>query len=129
MMNRAYKYRLYPTTEQADLINKNIGCSRFIYNHFLALAKSDGYLNYSQYAKALPLLKKAYPFLKEVESTSLQQTLKDLDKSFARFFKKLGGFPKFKSKRNPKQSYRCQMVKNNIRVTDNYIRLPKLSFK
>ena len=38
----AYKYRLYPTTESAALINKNIGCSRFIYNHFLALAKSDG---------------------------------------------------------------------------------------
>ena len=126
MMNRAYKYRLYPTTEQAALINKNIGCSRFIYNHFLALAKSDGYLNYNQYAKALPLLKKAYPFLKEVESTSLQQTLKDLDKSFAGFFKKSGGFPNFKSKGNPKQSYRCQMVNNNIQITDNYIKLPKL---
>ena len=125
-MNRAYKYRIYPTTKQAELIAKNIGCSRFIYNHFLALAKNDGYLNYNQYAKALSLLKKAYPFLKEVESTSLQQTLKDLDNSFSRFFKKLGGFPNFKSKRNPKQSYRSQMVNNNIQIIDNYIKLPKL---
>ena len=125
-MHRAYKYRIYPTNEQTNLINKNIGCSRFIYNHFLALAKENGYIGYKEFAKALTLLKKAYPFLKEVESTSLQQTLKDLDSAFSRFFKKLGGFPKFKSKRNPKQSYRSQMVNNNIQIIDNYIKLPKL---
>ncbi len=126
MMNRAYKFRIYPTTEQAESVGKNIGCSRFIYNRFLALAKEDGYLGYTKNAKAIPLLKKAYPCLKEVDSTSLQQTLKDLDNSFSRFFKKLGGFPKFKSKRNPKQSYRSQMVNNNIEIIDNYIKLPKL---
>lgn len=125
-MYRAYRFRIYPTIEQTEMIARNIGCSRFIYNHFLALAKNDGYLSYSNYCKALTLLKKAYPFLKEVDSTSLQQTLKDLDSSFSRFFKKLGGFPKFKSKRNPKQSYRSQMVNNNIRIIDNYIKLPKL---
>ena len=125
-MNRAYKFRIYPTNQQAELISKNIGCSRFVYNYFLDLAKKDGYHNYSQYAKTLTLLKKEYPFLKEVESTSLQQTLKDLDSSFSRFFKKLGGFPNFKSKRNPKQSYRSQMVNNNIQILDNNIKLPKL---
>ncbi|MBE0451948.1 MAG: helix-turn-helix domain-containing protein, partial [Clostridia bacterium] len=50
------------------MINKNIGCSRFIYNHFLALSKADKYLGYNKYAKRLTILKKAYPFLKEVES-------------------------------------------------------------
>ncbi|MCD4713494.1 MAG: helix-turn-helix domain-containing protein, partial [Clostridiales bacterium] len=74
-MHRAYKYRIYPTISQVELINKNIGCSRFIYNHFLALSISDKYLGYIEYAKKLTILKKAYPFLKEVESTSLQQTL------------------------------------------------------
>lgn len=125
-MNRAYKFRLYPTTEQADLINRNIGCCRFIFNHFLALAKDNGYLSYNTYAKELPVLKKAYSWLKEVESTSLQQTLKDLDSAYSRFFKKLGGYPKFKSRRNPKQSYRCQLVNGNIELRDNCIKLPKL---
>ncbi len=127
-MHRAYKYRIYPTIEQAELINKNIGCSRFIYNHFLALSKADKYLGYNEHAKRLTILKKAYPFLKEVESTSLQQTLRDLDSAYSRFFKKLAGFPKFKDKRNPKQSYRSQMVNSNIQIRENHIKLPKLGF-
>lgn len=127
-MNKAFKFRIYPTTEQADLINRNIGCSRFVFNHFLSLAKDNGYLSYNKYAKELPFLKKAYPWLKVAESTSLQQTLKDLDSAFQRFFKKLGGYPKFKSRRNPKQSYRCQLVNGNIELRDNYIKLPKLGY-
>ncbi|MFZ5967801.1 MAG: IS200/IS605 family element RNA-guided endonuclease TnpB [Bacillota bacterium] len=125
-MNKAFKFRIYPTTEQADLIMKNIGCTRFVYNHFLALAKDNGYLSYNKYAKELPLLKKAYSWLKEAESTSLQQTIKDLDKAFQSFFTKKAKYPKFKSRQNPKQSYRCQMVNSNIEVRDNYIKLPKL---
>lgn len=76
-------------------------------------------------------MKKDYPWLKEVDSTSLQQTLKDLDKAFKSFFEKKAKYPRFKSKRKHRQSYRCQLVVNkkgnrNIEVSNNYIKLPKL---
>jgi putative transposase len=71
--------------------------------------------------------------LREVDSISLQQSLKDLDKAFKSFFKGLGGFPKFKSKKNNKQSYRTQYFKSSsgnesIEIKDNKIKLPKLSW-
>jgi putative transposase len=136
-MLKAYKYRIYPNKEQEILINKNIGCVRFIFNHYLS-ERIDSYkteqksLNYSDNANNLKLLKKEYEWLKEVESTSLQQTLRDLDQAYKNFFRRIkqggdkAGFPKFKSKKNNKQSYRCQVVNNNISVNENRIKLPKL---
>ena len=136
-MLKAYKYRIYPNKEQERLINKNIGCTRFVFNHYLS-KRIDTYkseeksLNYNDNANNLKLLKKEYEWLKEVESTSLQQTLRDLDQAYKNFFRRVkqggdkAGFPKFKSKRNNKQSYRCQVVNNNICVGENRIKLPKL---
>ena len=136
-MLKAYRYRIYPNKEQEILINKNIGCTRFVFNHYLS-ERIDNYkeaqksLNYSDNANNLKLLKKEYEWLKEVESTSLQQTLRDLDQAYKNFFRRVkqggdkAGFPKFKSKRNNKQSYRCQVVNNNICVNENRIKLPKL---
>lgn len=136
-MLKAYKYRIYPNKEQEILINKNIGCCRFVFNHYLA-ERIDNYkdngktLNYNDNANNLKELKKEYNWLKEVESTSLQQTLKDLDTAYKNFFRRVKqgggelGFPKFKSKKNNKQSYRCQCVNNNIDIIDNKIKLPKL---
>ena len=136
-MLKAYKYRIYPNKEQEVLINKNIGCTRFVFNHYLS-ERIDSYkeeqksLNYSDNANNLKQLKKEYEWLKEVESTSLQQTLRDLDQAYKNFFRRVkqggdkAGFPKFKSKRNNKQSYRCQVVNNNICVNENRIKLPKL---
>lgn len=136
-MLKAYKYRIYPNKEQERLINKNIGCTRFVFNHYLS-KRIDTYkseeksLNYNDNANNLKLLKKEYEWLKEVESTSLQQTLRDLDQAYKNFFRRVkqggdkAGFPKFKSKRNNKQSYRCQVVNNNICVNENRIKLPKL---
>ena len=136
-MLKAYKYRIYPNKEQEILINKNIGCTRFVFNHYLS-KRIDTYkseeksLSYNDNANDLKLLKKEYEWLKEVESTSLQQTLRDLDQAYKNFFRRIrqggdkAGFPKFKSKKNNKQSYRCQVVSNNICVNENRVKLPKL---
>jgi putative transposase len=131
IVDKAYSFRIMPNKEQEELINKNIGCGRFVFNYFLAKSKDDKYLSYSKFATQLPKLKKKYNWLKEVDSISLQQSLKDLDKAFKRFFKGLGGFPKFKSKKNNKQSYRTQYFKRfsgteSIEIKDNKIKLPKL---
>ncbi|MGG3839616.1 IS200/IS605 family element RNA-guided endonuclease TnpB [Paenibacillus thiaminolyticus] len=129
-MHRAYKFRLYPNKEQAALINKTIGCSRFVFNHFLAKRK-EAYeqekktLNYHECSAMLTQLKKEIEWLKEVDSTALQSAVKDLDSSYKKFFKEKKGYPKFKSKKNPKQSYTCKM---NIKVEGNCIKLPKLGW-
>jgi len=118
---RAYKYRIYPNKTQAELINKTIGCYRFVYNYYLAkkinLYKTEQKsMNYTACANDLKNLKKEYEWLKEVDSISLQQSLRDLDTAYQNFFRRIKngekevGFPKFKSKKNPKQSYRTQYV-------------------
>jgi len=134
---KAYKYRIYPNKEQEILINKTIGCCRFVFNYYLAkrieLYKSEQKsLNYNSNANDLKELKKEYIWLKEVDSISLQQTLKDLDKSYQNFFRRVkqggdkAGFPKFKSKKNNKSSFRSQCVNNNISIKDSKIKFPKL---
>lgn len=138
---RAYKYRLYPNKEQRVLISKTIGCCRFTYNYYLdkriKLYKSEQKsMNYNACTNDLRNLKKEYEWLKEIDSISLQQTLRDLDKAYQNFFREIKkgnnkqGFPKFKSKRNPKQSYRTQFTNNNIEVnfTENKIKLPRLKW-
>ena len=135
-MLRAYKYRLYPTKEQETLINKNIGCTRFVFNYFLnerinAYKNENKTLTYKDNASSLTLLKGEFKWLKEVDSIGLQQTLRDLNLAYQNFFRRVkkgenSGFPKFKSKRNPKQSYRTQNVNNNIQVFTNQVKLPKI---
>lgn len=134
---RAYKYRLYPNKKQQELIDKTIGCCRFVYNYYLN-KKIELYkveqksMTYNACANDLKLLKKEKEWLKEVDSISLQQSLKDLDVAYQNFFRRIKngdkqvGFPKFKSKKNPKQSYRTQNVNNNISIDGNKIKLPKL---
>jgi len=134
---KAYKYRIYPNKEQEILINKTIGCYRFVYNYYLArkieLYKNEQKsLTYNQCANDLKNLKMQYDWLKEVDSISLQQSLRDLDKAYQNFFRRVKqgekevGFPKFKSKKNPKKSYRTQNVNNNISIKENKIKIPKL---
>ena len=111
-MLKAYKYRLYPTTSQAQLLNQSFGSCRYIYNW--ALAKKIEYyqttgktLNCFALMKMLPELKAEFDWLKEVPSQSLQQELSHLDGAFQKFFKKSGGFPKFKSKHKSHKSFSC----------------------
>ncbi|PIG94548.1 IS200/IS605 family element RNA-guided endonuclease TnpB [Gloeocapsopsis sp. IPPAS B-1203] len=129
MGNKAYKFRLYPNKEQSAFLAKCFGCSRFVYNHFLRLttdvyAESKKSLRYKEWAKLLTGLKSEFEWLKEVNSQSLQQTLKDLEPAFVRFFKKLGGFPNFKKKSN-RQSFR---VPQHFLIDNNgFLKLPKIT--
>ena len=134
---RAYKYRLYPNKKQQELINKTIGCCRFVYNYYLnkkiELHKVEQKsMTYNACSNDLTFLKKEKEWLKEVDSMSLQQSLRDLDIAYQNFFRRVKngdkqlGFPKFKSKKNSKQSYRTQNSKKNIGIDGNKIKLPKL---
>lgn len=115
MIYKAYKYRIYPNKEQIELISKHIGCSRWIYNYALE-KKNRVYqetgvgLSRFDLQKDIPLLKKQEEtsWLKEVNSQSLQSSLEHLDNAFTKFFKKTGDYPKFKSKKNNKQSFSIQ---------------------
>ena len=123
-----YKFRLEPTDEQKTLLNKHFGSVRWSYNYFLNQRKEE-YLNnkksitYNQQSKFLTELKTndETEWLKEVNSQSLQYSLKCLDQAYQNFFNKRTQFPKFKSKRN-KNSFTCpQFVKND----DNLLFIPK----
>ena len=115
--NKAYKFRLYPNQEQKAFLAKSFGCSRFVYNHFLRLtidtyAESKQTLKYRNYAKLLTLLKKEtdYSWLKEVNSQSLQQSPKDLEKAFVAFF----------SKQNRK-NHKINFLGSKRKLTDSYL--------
>lgn len=104
-MLKAFKYRLTPTAAQAELINKHIGSARFVYNLALetksaAWAGNRVSLNCFDLIKQLPDLKEECTWLKEINSQSLQQPIRNLDNAFTRFFKGQGSFPNFKKKSN-----------------------------
>ena len=129
---KAFKFRIEPNKQQKVLINKTLGCTRFLYNQML----DEKQLKYKSKDKSKCKTEKEYKidfeWLKEVDSTALQQARIDLKTAYDNFFRKLkAGQPtnlKFKSKHNPKNSYRTINVNNSIRVEENKIRLPKLGF-
>ena len=131
LKNKAYKFRIYPNEKQKELIERTFGCTRFVFNWCLEKSitkykEEKITLRYKDYASMLVEMKKEYEFLKEVDSISLQQSLRHLDVAFTNFFKKKETrFPKFKSKKNDK-SYTTVTVNNNIKLEDKYIVLPKL---
>ena len=92
-MEKALKYRIYPNREQRILLAKTFGCTRFVYNHYLA-KRRDAYekdgitLSYSACAKDLVSLKKEYEWLKEVDSVALQSSVKNLDTAYINFLRK-----------------------------------------
>ena len=134
-IHRAYKFRLYPTKEQVVYIRKTFGCTRFVYNYCLDLKRKNKYLNKFDLIKELPKLKKEYPFLREVDSMSLQNTITDLMVGFDKHIKGQGGYPRFK-KKGVKESFRTNFITSsykgrvyeNIKVdlTRRVIELPKL---
>ncbi len=109
---KAFKYRIYPNQEQEVLVNKHIGSCRWLYNYALnkkvdAYKKDKTKLTRFDLSSDLPQLKKnkETEWLKEINSQSLQMSLKNMDEAFTRFFRDKKGFPKFKSKRNNRQSF------------------------
>lgn len=149
VVNKAYKFRIYPNKKQIELINKTMGCSRFVFNFFLGKQKEkDAYwyiveemmqngqlptnnwkgncLNKYETVKSLPDLKKHYSFLKEVDSIALQKSVENLADAYSRYYKKQNKQPRFKSKKNSVQSYTTKHTNGNIAVINNHIKLPKL---
>lgn len=132
-MEYSYKFRLYPNAAQRNLIQRTFGCARFVYNHFLA----ERIAQYREAGKAptrfqqdkeLTALKQKLEWLQEPDKCALQNALKYLDAAYKNFFRRVKngekpGFPKFKSKRNHRQSYKSN---GSIRVFDNAVQLPKL---
>ena len=127
---KSYKYRIEPNAEQKILLNKHFGSVRYVYNYFLndrknqyrETKKSD---NYVAQAGKLTKLKKEDDtiWLKEINSQTLQQTLKNLEAAYLNFFRGHAKFPNFKSKRS-KNSFR---VPQHITVDDNKIFVPKFN--
>lgn len=125
-MLKAYKYRISPTKAQIELINKHIGSARFVYNLALeckqmAYAGSRVNLSCFDLVKRLPGLKEEFPWLKEVNSQSLQQSIVNLDSAFTRFFKGQSSFPKFK-KKTATQSFN---VPQNVIIEGYKLIIPK----
>lgn len=129
-MNRAYRYRIYPTTEQRALFAKTFGCCRKVYNLMLS-DKIEGYETTGKFPAITPAkYKKDHPYLKEVNSLALANKQLDLQAAFRNCFskshKKNTGFPKFKSAKRSRRSYTTNNQKGTVAIVDGgFIRLPK----
>ena len=116
---KSYKFRMYPNKCQEELINKTIGSCRFIYNYFLDKKVSNAYSG----IKLIPELSKEKTFLKEVDSCAIRNSLFNLEDAYKRYYKCLGGYPKFK-KKNFNNSYKTNNIKSTYKGKEyNSIRL------
>ena len=130
---KAYKFRIYPTEEQEIFFAKTFGCVRKVYNLMLNDRKKayEEVKNDPSKKMTFPTpakYKKEFPFLKEVDSLALANAQLHLDKAYKNFFRdKSVGFPRFKSKKNPVQSYTTNNQKGTITlVGSKFIKVPKL---
>lgn len=130
-MNKAIKYRVYPTTEQSVMFAKTFGCCRKVYNLMLA-DKIEGYKATGKFPMVTPAkYKDEYPYLKEVDSLALANKQLDLQAAFRNRFsksrKKNTGFPKFKSAKHSRKSYITNNQNGTVAIVDNrFIKLPKI---
>lgn len=130
---KAYKFRIYPTEEQKIFFGKSFGCVRKVYNLMLddRMKAYEETKNDSSEKMSFPTpakYKQDFPFLKEVDSLALANAQLNLDKAYKNFFRdKSAGFPRFKSKKNPVQSYTTNNQNGTIALIDNkFVKLPKL---
>lgn len=129
IQQRAFKYRIYPAKEQQDFLARQFGAVRFVYNRFLANRK-DEYLNnkkslnYYDDAKILTDLKQqdGYAWLYDINSQTLQASLRNLEVSYQNFFKKRTKFPCFHSKKNRQ----CIKIPQHFKIENNKLYIPKL---
>ena len=143
--NRAIKIRIYPNVKQESFFTMNFGCCRFVYNKMLEEReniyqkyKNDKQGLYDYKYKTEKQLKLEFQFLKQADSSSLQQSRRHLEKAFENFFRNVRerkarktkrhvGHPKFKS-RNSRQSYSTCITNNNIKIDWNrkLLKVPKV---
>lgn len=133
-MNCAYVFRIYPNAAQRELIERTFGCCRWVYNRCLE-TRRDSYERTGksptrwQLDRMLPSWKAGNPWLAEADSHALQQSVADLCRAYDNFFRRCRaggkpGYPRFKSKRDARQSYRTN---SGVAVPDaRHVRLPKL---
>ena len=105
---KAYKMRIYPSEEQAERINKTLGCCRYVYNHMLGRNKKiykrrGEHLSYNEMQNLVTQIKEYMPWLKEADSQALKYACRQLDNAYKKFFKKQAGFPRFKRKHDNEQ--------------------------
>ncbi|WP_305066090.1 RNA-guided endonuclease TnpB family protein, partial [Methanoculleus sp.] len=129
-MLQAYKYRMYPNKEQVTLLMRHIHACRFVYNNSLeqkirAYEQEGRKLSCFDLNSRLPALKEEHPWLKDVNSQSLQSANKNLDNAFTRFFREKKGFPRFKSKKNPVQSFQVPQH-YTVDFEHRRVKLPKI---
>ncbi len=132
-MEYSYKFRLYPNAEQENLMRRTFGCCRFVFNYFLAQRVSEYESTGKsptrfQQDKELTVLKQKLEWLQEPDKCALQNAVRNLDTAYKNFFCRVKngekpGFPKFKSKRDHRQSYTTNC---NIKVFENAVQFPKL---
>ena len=125
MKRIAYKYRIYPNTEQKVFFAKCFGCVRFFYNKSLS-DMNEIYKSTGKFKNITPAsYKEDYSFLKEVDSLALSNAQLDRNIAFKAFFSHRLGFPNFKSKRN-NQSYTTNN-QGSVKFSNNdrYISIPK----
>lgn len=127
-MNISYKYKVYPTKIQIELLQKTFGCVRFVYNYYLnrrieEYRTNHNTMSYCQCCSDLTSLKQELDWLREPDKCALQNSLKDLDNAYKNFFNGQASFPKFKSKKIHDYSYRTNC---NIKFLDKYIQIPKI---
>jgi putative transposase len=126
--NKAYKFRLLPNQEQVTMFAKTFGCSRFIWNRMLDYAykhyKEHGKTGYTTPAK----FKTEFEWLKEVDSLALANVQLNLKQAYEAFFRKNAKFPKFKSKKDTRQSYTTNNQNGTVRIDNDTIKLPKIGY-
>ncbi|MGZ7119037.1 MAG: RNA-guided endonuclease TnpB family protein [Methanobacterium sp.] len=141
---KSYKIRIYPNKKLQDILWNNFGYNRFVFNQLLAdnnlifntvvnnpiinPNNNKPKINRKMTNNWLKNYKMEFEFLKDGESTGLQSTCDSYINSFKRFFIKLGRYPKFKSKKNPLQSFKIKNNNNSIRFEDGKLRLNKFGF-
>lgn len=125
---KSFKFRIYPNKDQEILMAKHFGACRFVFNHYLNKRKEtyledNKSLNYYDNANDLTNLKKEKNFnwLKEINSQSLQSSLRNLDTSYGKFFRKQTKFPRFKSKYD-KQSF---TIPQSVSINNDKLMIPK----
>ena len=146
---KAFKYRIFPTAEQKEEILLNINCSKYVFNFFLATQKQKEemwyivekmvqqgyfeennwkgkYFNAVESKYDLKELKKNHQWLKKADSIALQVAVENLGAAYDKYYKHIGGKPKFKSKKNDIRSYTTKKVRENIKLNKDTITLPKI---
>lgn len=128
MIQKTYKFRLYPNKEQEKMLANFFGSVRFVYNHFLGKRKEQyeqtrKSSNYYEQAKELTAMKKtvAYSWLKEINSQTLQHALRHLETAYVNFFKGRTRFPRFHSKKHGGSF----AIPQHFKVEGNRVFIPK----